>query len=271
MSVESFPGPSGIHSFRASTVTESLRLKALFELLAQNLTTACFTLTADGMSLRMTDSNSRILFDITLPATSFTEYSLSGDRTIGINLQHMKRVLRTLKKHDKVTFVIDSEHPLNFFIEVETLQNKTDAAVCCTTSSITMQCLRSVVVEMDREPYAGVGTIIATGKFQKMIKDLHDIGKCVELTADCQGGLRFRSTTGGIITREVLYNGSPATFVAGKGQTFPSDVLCRLAKLTTLNSTVKLVQRPDLPLLVEVLIGTLGVLTIFLKQQDPAP
>ncbi len=131
-----FPKPGDARLFAATTSSQSLRLRALFELLAVNLTTACLSLSHEGITLRMTDSNARILIDVNLSASRFVDFQ---PRTIGFNLQHMKRVLRTVKKTDQPSFYIKAEHPLHLVVDVIPPADAAEAVPAyVTTSSITV-------------------------------------------------------------------------------------------------------------------------------------
>ena len=88
--------------------TEGYIIKILSELLQNNIKNGCFIVTENGMSFRMTDSNRRILFDLTLDADKFTLFKLKKKQiSIGLNLSHFYKMLKNIKKKDSLALFIE--------------------------------------------------------------------------------------------------------------------------------------------------------------------
>ena len=78
-------------------------LKILMELLHHTIKLACFQITPRGIFLRMMDSNQKLLIDCSLFSENFTLFYF--DETvenqsihIGVNLNHLYKMMKTIKK-----------------------------------------------------------------------------------------------------------------------------------------------------------------------------
>ena len=79
--------------------TEGHIFKILTELLQNNLKQCCYTLSADGIMLRMMDSQQRVVFDINLEGNKFDAYKFKykESKTVGLYLSHFYKYLLFLK------------------------------------------------------------------------------------------------------------------------------------------------------------------------------
>jgi proliferating cell nuclear antigen len=111
-------------SFRAKT-TEGHTIKVLVEQLQSCNTDnmACFLMTPQGMTLSMVDANKRMLVDMVLDSENFNVYQCPRPLTVGLNLANTHKLLKTLRKRDSITFEIFSAAPTDFYITVEPHQN----------------------------------------------------------------------------------------------------------------------------------------------------
>ena len=106
-------------TFKAKT-QDAFVIKILFELLQNNLRTACIELSQEGIKMRMTDYNRHILIDLNLSNENFAIYKCKPEKFyIGVNLSHVHKMLKTIKKKDNITMFIDDEEPNSLCITVE--------------------------------------------------------------------------------------------------------------------------------------------------------
>jgi len=61
---------------------------------------AAFKVTEDGISMRAMDPSRVVLIDLNLPAEIFSKYEVDGEETIGVNMDHFKKVLKRGKSKD---------------------------------------------------------------------------------------------------------------------------------------------------------------------------
>lgn len=61
---------------------------------------AAFKVTEDGVSMRAMDPSRVVLIDLNLPAEIFSKYEVDGEETIGVNMDHFKKILKRGKSKD---------------------------------------------------------------------------------------------------------------------------------------------------------------------------
>ena len=61
---------------------------------------AAFKVTEDGISMRAMDPSRVVLIDLNLPAGIFSKYEVEGEETIGVNMDHFKKILKRGKSKD---------------------------------------------------------------------------------------------------------------------------------------------------------------------------
>jgi hypothetical protein len=102
--------------FRVKT-THSAKLKAFFDLLFQNVTTACLTIDAAGIrSENQTTHNLIIAAD--MPAAAFEEYAFSYAQPLHVGFgSHVNQLLKDAKKKTTTTLsiVVASEQPFHSY------------------------------------------------------------------------------------------------------------------------------------------------------------
>ena len=147
--------------FKAKT-SEAFIIKVLAELLTHNLKNGCFEIDDSGISLRQMDNNRRTLVDLQLLAENFSIYKFRSDDKIsmGINLNHFHRMLKTIKKKDSMQFLINKDDPNQLSIIAIPKENAR-----ITTSCIRIQNTQSIDIDLP-EGY-GKPVIVNSGEFQK--------------------------------------------------------------------------------------------------------
>ena len=105
--------------FRAKT-NEGFLFKVLTEILVTNIKTCCFLLNSESISLRMTDNLKKVLIDLKLESDKFQIYKFEMDqkKMIGLNLTHLYKMLKSVKKKDTVELFIDDQNINDFGIRV---------------------------------------------------------------------------------------------------------------------------------------------------------
>ena len=98
-------------------------LKILMELLHHTIKLACFEITPKGIFLRMMDSNQKLLIDCKLFSENFTLFYFdeaveNQSIHIGVNLNHLYKMMKTIKKRDSLMFYIKEKNPNDLGIEI---------------------------------------------------------------------------------------------------------------------------------------------------------
>lgn len=260
--------------FKAKT-REGYALKVLAELLQNNLKTACFEIDGKGIRLRMMDNHRTVLIDLELDADSFSlyKYELKERMYLGINLTHLHKMLKSIKKRDSLQLFIDDACPTDLNIKVIPKENNR-----VTTSAIKI--LNSQNIDIELPTGYGKPVIVPSGEFQKMCKGLTPISNDTRVTA--RGfKIRFSSNAGEVMKRSTDFgeaensNSEPDddkqlenNVVIDYCEEFVSDQLTRLTKLAGLGKTIQIYPKRDKPLLFRSSVENLGKISIYLKSKS---
>lgn len=246
--------------FKART-NEGFLFKVMTELLLQNIKTCCWMLSEEGISLRMTDNLQKILLDIKLESKNFQIYKFkfTEKKMIGLNLSHLHKMLKSVKKKDTVEIFINDDNSNNFGIKILPKDNTR-----ITTSYIKIQNIQNINVQLNQTYSKPI--IIISNDFQKMIKDMITIGTHIEITST-EHTINFNCIADGVYSREVMF-GNPEededTSITYK-DTFYAEQLHKLIKLSGLGQKLHIYTETNKPLCLHCNIGTIGTIQIFIK------
>jgi DNA polymerase III sliding clamp (beta) subunit (PCNA family) len=249
--------------FRAKT-NEGFNFKILGEVLHNTLKTISLSVTREGMFSQMIDAHKRLLIDIKLFANNFSQYILEGNNLLfGINVSHLYKIISSLKKKDSLIFQIDSESPNELKIIV-TPRERDHTEV----SSISIQNIQSLDIEVPTNYSHPIH--VSSSKFQKMCKDMLNIGKEIHVYGNDIYAI-FECETPGIY-KKMIHFGEEIKPDDDKEAIchyhFDAEQLVRISKISSLCSLLHVYLNPSLPLLIKAQVGTLGSISIFIKSNS---
>jgi proliferating cell nuclear antigen PCNA len=256
--------------FKAKT-REGYAFKVLAELLQNNIKTACFEVDQSGIRLRMMDHHRTILIDLELESDSFSVYKYKSSEKlyIGINLTHLHKMLKSIKKRDSIQLFIDDSSPTDLGIKVIPKENNR-----VTTSFIKIQNIQNLDIDLP-EGY-GKPVIVPSGEFQKMCKGLTHISNLTHITS--KGFLiRFSSDAGGVMKRSTEFGETEDSDSDTEDkeddspdyeEDFDTEQLTRITKLAGMGGTIQIYPKNENPLLFRSTVGSLGKISIYLKSKN---
>jgi proliferating cell nuclear antigen PCNA len=256
-------------TFKAKT-TDGYIIKILAELLQHCLKSGCFELDKDGMKLSTVDHAQRLLIDLHLKNDSFLEYRCCKKQLIGVNVVHLYRMLKSIKKKDSVTLFIDKEKEDYLGVTVEHPENKRR-----TTSYIKFQKVQ--YVKMILPGGYGEPNVIKSNEYQKLCKDLSSIGKIVKVYSNGPSYIKFSCDGGDIYSRDVELGGDEEDIFEDDDEArqieeyeaeFNTQQLTQLMKVAGLSHHMHIYTTEGLPLKFKLGIGSLGTLEIFIKSRQ---
>lgn len=152
--------------FKAKT-NSAYTIKILAELLQNNIKTACFEIDESGIKLCMMNHNRTILIHLFLESENFTlyKYKQKDKLYLGINLNHLHRMLKSVKKKDSLCLFIEQENPTDLGIKVIPKENNR-----ITTSFIKIQSIQTIDTSIP-DGY-GKPIIVPSAEYQKLAKDM---------------------------------------------------------------------------------------------------
>lgn len=253
--------------FKAKT-TESHVIKILAELLQNNIKIGCFVIDSSGLTFRMMNIDKCILFDLKLDAKNFNIYKFkkSEKMFIGLNLHHFYKMIRSIKKKDSIQLSIDNKTPNDLSIKVIPKENNR-----VTTSIIKIQTTQNLNIEIPKNYTNSI--LIPSSDYQKMCKSMSNIGETVTVSSK-NSYVSFRCDTGELMVRHVEFGNihdsddDSDDDVKLLQQKFDINRLLTTSKLSGLSSYIHLHSKKNLPLLYKLNVGTLGSLSIFIKEKE---
>jgi len=245
---------------------EAYCLKILAELLTNNIKTGCFEIDETGISLCMMDHHRRILIDLKLHAENFTVYKFKTKKMyLGINLNHFHKMLKSIKKKDSIQLYIDNDSPTDLAIRVIPKENNR-----ITTSYVKIQSIQNLIIDVPIGYYKPV--IVSSSEYQKMCKDMGNIGNTMIVTAK-NFHIEFNCDAGGILKRTVQFGEVDDSDDEIEGddtqeyrQEFVTEQLCRITKMSGLGTNIQIFT--GRPLLFRSNIGSLGKISIYIKSKE---
>lgn len=248
--------------FRAKS-QDAYVLKILAELLSNNIKTGCFEVDTDGISLCMMDHHRRILIDLKLKAENFLIYKFTSKKMfLGINLNHFHKMLKSIKKKDSIELFIDDSSLTDLGIKVIPKENNR-----VTTSYVKIQSIQNL--DIDIPTGYGKPIIISSSEYQKIVKDMGNIGNTMKVLSK-NFSIEFSCNAGGILKRSVRFgedvNDDEDELREEFAQDFNTEQLCRITKLSGLSTNIQIY--PGKPLLFKSNIGSIGTIFIYIKSKE---
>lgn len=245
---------------------EAYCLKILAELLTNNIKTGCFEIDETGISLCMMDHHRKILIDLHLYAENFSVYKFKTKKMyLGINMNHFHKMLKSIKKKDSIQLYIDSDYPTDLAIKVIPKENNR-----VTTSYVKIQSIQNLVIDIPTGYDKPV--IVSASEYQKMCKDMGNIGNTMMVTSK-NFHIEFNCDAGGILKRTVQFgevddsdDEKEENNIEEYKQEFVTEQLCRITKLAGLGANIQIF--PGKPLLFRSNIGNLGKISIYIKSKQ---
>lgn len=252
--------------FRAKT-NEGFNFKILGEVLHNTLKTISISITPDGLFSKMIDAHKRLLIDISLLANNFSLYELhhSNNLLFGVNVSHLYKIISSLKKKDSLTLQIDSDSPNELQIIV-TPRERDHVEV----SRIAIQNIQSLDIEVPENYSHPVH--VSSSKFQKMCKDMLNIGKEIHVYGNEKFAF-FECETPGIYKKQIhfgeeLSEDNEVDLSQLTHYYFDAEQLVRVSKIASLCTLLHVFLKDQLPLLIRAQVGTLGTISIFIKSAN---
>jgi len=253
---------SSSYTFFCKT-SEGYIIKTLAELLQNNIKNGCFILSKKGITFRMTDSNKKILIDLEMLSENFMQYKFKNNTplSIGLNFSHFYKMVKSIKKKDSIVLFIEENNQTDLGIRVIPKEKNR-----ITTSFIKIQNLQSLDIELP-EGYNNA-IIIPSNEYTKMIKDLSNMGGNSISVSSSENTIKFVCNSNGVYSRDIVFGESEQDEKEIVSQDFETEQLSRISKVAGLSNQIQIYQLEDLPILFKSNIGSIGKISVYLKDKS---
>ena len=240
---------------------EAYVIKILSELLVNNLKLGCFEIDENGIVLRMMDSGMKILINLVLNSKNqgFTLFKFNNPKKLflGINLSHLYKLIKSIKKKDSIELFIDDESPLDLSIKIIPKEhNKSSLA------NVKIQSYQNIDIDIPLSNSRPIS--IPASDFQKLIKELNNISKTIRIKAK-NSYIKFESDADGVYNKYFDFGEDDELEEIIYDEDFSTEQLTKITKFAGLSNIIQVF--PGYPLLFKSNVGTLGIIEVFIKSK----
>jgi proliferating cell nuclear antigen PCNA len=246
--------------FKAKT-DDGFTIKILAELLQNTIKTACLEINKNDISLRMMDARRTLLLDIHLYAVKFNIYEMASDETlyIGLNLSHLFRMLKSIKKKDSLSLTLGSDDLTKLFIRIHPKENNR-----IITSCINIQNIQNVDIPLPLGYDNPI--VIPSEEYQRTLKDMNNISNSIFIRVR-KYSICIYCLSNDIYYREVQFGQLDDNTPIVYEDEFDKEQLINIIKISGLSKNLQFYARRDLPLLIQSNVGELGIISVYIKSK----
>ena len=235
---------------------QSNALRTLVEVLKDVLNDINICFDETGMKIMAMDGSHVALIHMKLYADKFEHYFCQEKINVGLSMTAWYKLMKTVNNSDTVSMFIDSENNHELGITIENADKNS-----CTTFM-----LKLLDVDDDELniPDVEINCVVTmpSNDFQRMCRDMLNIGDTVELTSTndgllfkCNGDFARQETLIGETTHGLTFNKKDDELITGK---FALKYINLFTKSTNLCNTIELYLKPDYPLILKYNVANLG-------------
>lgn len=253
------------YHFYAKT-DDAYTLKTLSEILQSYLNEVVFELTSEAILLETADDHNKISFRLNLPLENFNRSKSNLEqRYIGINIKHMYKLLKSIRKKDKITIFISKKEPNLLGLRVENYETNR-----VSTNYIKILTKQPSIIPISTDYNQQI--IIKSQEFQRMCKDMksmtdiiHIYSKGSQITfCTNEDEDYFGNVTFGVFNENLEDERDSEEYNAS----FDIKILQKLAKVTGLSKNVGIFTKPSRSLFLRIDVGSLGKLGIYICSNE---
>ena len=235
-------------------------LKGLFEVLKELLNDVNVVVDPSGIKILAMDSAQVTLCHCLLEAQNFEVFHCPETVVIGLNVQNLYKLLKTVSSQDTLTLQIERDCPNDLEIIIENSEKK----------SKTFFRLRLLDIDDDRVkvPNVEMTTCItmASGDFQRLIRDMLTVGTVLRVRVNKREVIF--ETSGDFASQRTVLETSEDTKVNEDEDeidlSFSLKLLSLFSKAQSLSTTCSLWLQANFPLIVVYAVGNLGNIRMIL-------
>jgi proliferating cell nuclear antigen len=247
---------------------EAYVFKNLIEVLQNNLKDVCFVFTRDGIYLDAVDDLNQICVDLKMSAQKFEQWHCVRTVNVGINLQQLYKIIKSIKKKDVLTLYITHDKPTQLSIKKAPSSGAKNPDV----SHLTIQSLQ--MMETSHPSDYTKPHCINTADFQKAIKEMAALSKTINIRGN-ETLLTLSFSIDGLYGKQVELDQEPTEEELLEGEiayefdeAYVSKTLSQFIKLSGLNGKMRVFAEGGSPLKLDIDVGSLGTLSVLIKSRS---
>jgi proliferating cell nuclear antigen PCNA len=240
---------------------EGYVFKVLFELLKNCVKTATIKISKEGLTISSIDTKRQLLLVIKMEKHNFLVFRSQAVMSISVNLTSVYNMLKTIKKKDGICLYIEANSPNKFHI----IKDDMDQNERCANN---IQIMKTQDIEYENIDEYKEPIIINAKKLQNTLKDiLTTKGRVTEISSNGQF-VRFYCDNGSIMTADKTHGDIETPADESYRETFDSALIAKLHKILGLTQNAKMYLSEASPMKLELNIGSLGTVSIYIKSRE---
>lgn len=241
-------------------IQEGYVIKILVELLNNTVRNICLGIFEHGIEMRTMDSQRHILINVEIQKTKLNIYELDHTIYTGINLSHLYKMLKTLKKKDSIVLYIFENDPNKLFIDIISKEG-----FKISTAHIQLQQIQNLDIEL---PTGYDNTVIVpSNQYQRTLKDINNLNEKISIVMR-KYSLDIACSDDNIFSR-TIYFGEPNDASDVRFQyNYNIDMFIRTIKLAGLNNVIYISGLKEFPIRLKTDIGSIGSMSLYIKSNE---
>lgn len=243
---------------------QSSAFRTLVEALKDILTDCNFIIDETGIKLIATDNSHSVLIHMKLQAENFDIYECKEKITIGINMNNLYKLIKTMSNNDTLGLFMCEEDTNVLCIRLDNKDKNSSTVYRLNLLDIDQENINIPPASFDTE------LTLPSGDFQKLIRDMMNIGENVEIKS--VGSTMYFSCNGDFASQETTLcetnNGLQFSQSANEENPiqgiFSLKYLSLFTKCTNLCNQIQLYIKNDYPLIIQYSIASLGIIKLCL-------
>lgn len=244
-------------------------IKVMTEVLHGCLTNeAYFQLESSGIKSICSDNRNTTLINVDLQMENFDVYQCKKETTIAVNLKHLQKLLKNIKKKDSISLFITEKisNKLGIRIVPVMVNKKSERAE---TSYISIRKVTYPSIAVPEGYY--YPKVIPSTEYQKMCKKMGVVPeKVITITIQENNYVSFLCDGGDIISSEIEFGEKDPKCQHLYVGRFYTSLLNQLIKMPGLSPKMQISapEDPGFPIRIKMQAGSLGFIEVYLKTKE---
>ena len=244
---------------------QSGAVRILFEALKEILTDTNMVFDETGIKLIATDNSHIVLIHMKLLADKFEHFHCYEKTSIGINVNNLYKLIKTMSNNDILTFFIEKENPNKLGIKINNIEKNSQTLFKLNLLDIQNEEINIPPAIFETE------LTLPSSDFQKIIRDMTNIGENIEIKSigntlmlNCEGDFANQETILAETQNGLNFSVSQKVELPIQG-VFSLKYLILFTKCTNLCNLIHMYIKNDYPLIIKYDIANLGEIKLCLS------
>ena len=247
---------------------QSGAFRVLVEALKEILTDTNIIFDETGIKLMATDNSHIVLIHMKLLYENFEAYHCEKKTTIGINMNNLFKLIKTMGNNDTLTIFIEKNNPNKLGIKINNVEKSTQTIFKLNLLDISDEDISIPPAVFESE------LTLPSNDFQKLIRDMTNIGEYVEIKSigntlmfNCEGDFANQETILSETQGGLNFSLTPSPELPIQG-VFSLKYLLLFTKCTNLCNLIHMYIKNDYPLIIKYDVANLGEIKLCLSPQS---